>query len=283
MKIQDFIKEKKKQIIYGVGIIALLSVGIGVGIGITNYNKKQVENQKSADDIFIEDFSTILNRRWKQGDEIQVQFEEGKVSEKEHIIQVIANIQEEVDSLEQSKMSIEDRNLKILVDNYIEGDKLQIQSFETTNDELFYKYQEQSSQLRKPSLIELVEKYGVVIDEENMQTYKDFKAEATIINQEKESKDYLDKLANEIVFEEKRDEWGQQYFVAIVENNFNIDFRTIQYQVHYKDDEGLVVGNDYVFLDNFSQGTKQKITLTPYGMDNVKKIQLTIDYYEMRN
>ena len=69
----------------------------------------------------------------------------------------------------------EDKELKKVVENYIQGDKIQIESFKTTDIELQSKYTEDANGLRKPSMVTLVEEYGMVVDEENQQTYKNFK------------------------------------------------------------------------------------------------------------
>lgn len=58
--------------------------------------------------------------------------------------------------------------------------------------------------MRKPALIALVENYGVKINEENQQNYKDFKEKATVIKKENESQSYADKLASEIEFKKIR-------------------------------------------------------------------------------
>ena len=51
--------------------------------------------------------------------------------------------------------------------------------------------------------------------------------------------------------------------------------------MQFKDSEGIVVGNDYISLDNFTPGTKQKVELT-YVPDEAKTIQLSLDYLDLK-
>ena len=57
------------------------------------------------------------------------------------------------------------------------------------------------------------------------------------------------------------------------------DFKNITYQVQYKDKDGIVIGDDYVYLENFDSKSKQKIKLTPYE-EGVESIVLTTDWFE---
>ena len=262
--------------IIGLLLSGMLTFGI---VGCTNTTQKDI----SGDDIFLESFEDAINERWTEGDKIEEKFEKDKITEKEYRNKVIESIQNEIDAIEESKFNIEDKELEKIVDNYLQGDKLQIEYLKTENDELAYKYYEESNNLRKPALVSLVEDYGVEIDEEHQQTYKDFKEEATVINKENDAKNFTDKLANEMVFERTTDEWGSVQFVATVENTSKIDFASLQFQVNYKDANGVVVGSDWIFLENFNANSKQKVTLHPYeNVDAIEKIVITTDYFEIK-
>lgn len=262
--------------IIGLLLSGMLTLGI---VGCTNITQKDI----SGDDIFLESFEDAINERWTKGDKIEEKFEKNKITEKEYRNEIIENIQNEIDTIEKNKFNIEDKELKKIVNNYVQGDKLQIEYLKTENDELAYKYYEESNNLRKPALVSLVEDYDVEIDEEHQQTYKDFKEEATVINKENDAKDFADKLANEMVFERTTDEWGDIEFTTTVENTSKIDFVSLQFQVNYKNADGVVVGNDWISLENFNSNTKQKITLYPYeNVDSIEKIVVTTDYFEIK-
>lgn len=263
-------------------MISIIMVGITSTSMLVGCNKEE-KQEISGDDIFLECFEESLDKRWDEAVKIEDNFKEGKYSEDEYYERVIESIQEEVDSLEENKYNIEDKELKTIVDNYIQGDKLQIECFKTDDVNLTSKYYEESNNLRKPALISLVEDYGVEIDEEHQQTYKDFKEEATVINKENDAKDFANKLANEMVFETNKDEYGNTEFVAIVENTSEIDFASLQFQVNYKDADGVTVGSDWIFIENFDKGSKQKVTLYPYeNVEDIEKIVVTTDYVETK-
>ena len=263
--------------ILGLVLASMLSVG---AVGCGNNTQKEV----SGDDVFLDCFEDAINKRWNESDRIDKEIEKEKIeTTEEYNKKVIESIQKEVDTLEEGKVNIEDKELEKIVDNYIQGDKLQIECFKTENIELQSKYYEESNSLRKPALISLVEDYGVEIDEEHQQTYKDFKEEATIINKEKDAQDFADKLASEMVFENNRDEWGSLEFTTIVENTSEINFATLQFQVNYKDADGMVIGSDWIFIENFDANTKQRVTLYPYeNVDAIEKIVVTTDYFETK-
>ena len=125
----------------------------------------------------------------------------------------------------------------------------------------------------------MVNDYKIKIKDQHQQTYKDFKEQATIINKENKSEEFANKLASEITFEKSTDEFGDTVFTSIVENTSDIDFKNITYQVQYKDKDGIVIGDDYVYLENFDSKSKQKIKLTPYE-EGVESIVLTTDWFE---
>lgn len=262
-------------------LVSLILSGV-ISISMVGCNNKTTQEDVSGDDVFLECFEDAINERWTDGDIIEDKFEEGKLTEEEYYNEVIENIQEEINVIEESKFNIEDKELEKIVDDYIQGNKLQIECFKTENIELLSKYYEESNDLRKPALVSLVEDYCVEIDKEHQQTYKDFKEEATIINKEKDAQDFADKLASEMVFESSKNEWGDLEFIAIVENTSEINFASIQFQVNYKDADGIVIGNDYISLENFDANTKQKVTLTTYGIDNIEKIVVTTNYFEIK-
>lgn len=262
-------------------LISLILSGV-ISVSMVGCNNKITQEDVSGDNIFLESFEDTLNKRWTNGDIIEDKFEEGKFTEEEYYNKVIENIQEEINAIEEGKFNIEDKELEKIVDNYIQGNKLQIECFKTENIELQSKYYEESNDLRKPALVSLVEDYGVEIDEEHQQTYKDFKEEATIINKEKDAQDFTNKLANGMVFESEKNEWGDLEFTTIVENTSEINFASLQFQVNYKNADGIVVGNDWIFIENFDANTKQRVTLMPYEIDDIEKIVVTTDYFEIK-
>ncbi|MGN1401994.1 MAG: FxLYD domain-containing protein [Bacillus sp. (in: firmicutes)] len=258
-------------------IISLLLASIMV-ISMVGCSNETTQKKESPDDLFIEDFGKAINKRWTEQDELD---EDKDISEEEYSERNVKILEEELETIEESLANVEDKELKETASQYVEGTKIQIEMFKTTDYELQYQYSEESEQLRKPALIKLVEDYGVSIDEEHEQIYRDFKEQATVINKENEANQYAEKLAQEISFERTVDEFGYVTYKTIVENTSDFEFDTLQYDVQFKDEDGIVVGNDYMSLDNFKPGNKQKVELTLVP-EEAETVIISLDYLDLK-
>ncbi len=257
---------------FSVFFTLLLVIGI---LGCSNQSEKSTENI-SPDDVFIEEFSKAINERWAEQDKIE-DSEEEEISDEKNV----KILEKELESIEKSLANVEDKELKELGNQYVEGAKFQIEMFKTNDLELQFEYSEKSEKLRKPALIKLVDEYNVIIEEEFQQTYKDFKEQAVVINKENDANSFAEKLAQEIVLEKKTDEYGDLMYTSIVENTSDFEFDTLQYDVQLKDSDGIVVGNEYIYLENFLPGTKQKVELT-YLPEDTATFELSLDYLELK-
>lgn len=258
--------------IFSLFFALLMVIGI---LGCSNQSEKAKE-KISPDDVFIEEFSKAINERWAEQDKIE-ESEEDKI----YIEKNVEILEKELEAIEKSLANVEDKELKELGNQYVEGAKFQIEMFKTNDWELQMEYSEKSEQVRKPALIKLVDEYNVIIEEEFQQTYKDFKEQATVINKENEANSFAEKLAQEIVFEKTTDEYGDLIYTAIVENASDIEFETLQYDVQFKDSNGIVVGNDFIYLENFIPGTKHKVELT-YLPESTATFELSLDYLALK-
>ncbi|MCT2347205.1 FxLYD domain-containing protein [Bacillales bacterium AN1005] len=252
---------------------ALLMV-IGI-IGCSNQSEK-VKEKISPDDVFIEEFSKAINERWAEQDKL-----EGTEEDKIYTEKNVGILEKELKSIEKSLANVEDKELKELGNQYVEGAKSQIEMFKTNDLELQFEYNEKSEKLRKPALIKLVDEYNVIIEEKFQQTYKDFKEQATVINKENDANNFAEKLAQEIVLKKTTDEYGDLMYTAIVENTSDIEFESIHYDVQLKDSSGIVIGNEYIYLENFMPGTKQKVELT-YLSEDTATLELSLNYLELK-
>lgn len=264
----------KKKIL---SLVTILTFTIGI-VGCSSNGKTQ--EKLNGDEEFIQTFQTSINKRWKKQEELEEKYEQNvSFSDEEYTEETIKVLEDEINALEEKQNNIEDKDLKSYAKDYIEGVKKQIEANKTDDYELQDKYIQESDKLRKPALIALVEDYGVKIDKEHEQTYKDFKEKATIIKKENESQSYADKLATEMEFEKTTDEFGYIEFKTTVENTSDFNFKSLSYNVQYKDKEGTVVGNDIIYLENFNKNSKQKIKLSPVEED-VEDIAITTDWFE---
>lgn len=270
---------KIKSKVLGLILVSVISFGVA-GCSNTNNNASSQSQEQSTDEAFIKDFETAVNKRWDEQDKLDKKAETNtSYTDAQYVEDTIKILQKEITTLEKNYEGIKDKELKEIATNYIEGCKKQLEANKTEDVELMYKYIEESETLRKPSLIAMVDNYGVKINDEHQQTYKDFKEKATVINKENEAQAYADKLGSEMIFEKSNDEFGDIIFNSIVENTSEIDYKTLSYKVQYKDNDGVVVADDYIYLENFAPGSKQKVELTPYE-DNVETVVITTDWFE---
>lgn len=273
---------KKRKVFLGLILLIITSIIIvGCSSKSNNQNNQNSQNQEiSSDEKFIKSFEKSINQRWDEQDKLEKKFEKDTTyTIEQYTKDSVKVLENEIKNLEPYKENIKDKDLKEIAKNYIEGVKKQIEAQKSNDYELQIKYQEESDKLRKPALIAMVNDYKIKIKDQHQQTYKDFKEQATIINKENNSKEFADKLASEASFEKNTDEFGDIVFTTIFENTSDIDFKNISYQVQYKDKDGVVIGDDYVYLENFDSKSKQKIKLTPYE-EGVESIVLTTDWFE---
>lgn len=267
--------------VLGLILVSMISFGV-VGCSSTNNEGTTQTQDESTDEAFIKDFEVAINKRWDDQNKLEKKFNTNtSYTEDKYTEDTINVLENEVVALEKNKDGIKDKELKKIADNYIEGVKKQIEAQKTGDFELQNKYIEESEKLRKPALIAMVDDYEIKIKDEHQQTYKDFKEQASIINKENASKAFADKLAREMVFEKTTGEFGDEEFSAIVENTSDINFNNISYKVQYKDKDGVVIEDDYIFLENFEVGAKQKVKLTPYE-EGVESIVVITDYFETK-
>lgn len=253
-----------KKILFGIASTLALLMLTGCGSGSDSTTSK-----KTGDQEFIEIASKSINNRWEEQDKV---IYDGTENAKN--IQII---EKEIQSLEQAKEKITDSELLKTADDYINGTKKQVDSLKTQDLDLQYKYSEESEKLRKPALINLVDKYNMKINDNNKQTYDDFKAKATIINHENQAKSFAEKLANEVNFESSK-EYSWTKYIATLENTSEFNFEYIHYTVQFKDADGIVVDNSILSLNNFTPNSKQKTDVSTDKEHKTVSVQLD-DFY----
>lgn len=269
---------KKKA--YALALVGVLSLGV---VGCSNNDGQPAGNEEVATDAtFIKAFEKAINKRWDEQVKLEKKFaKDTSYTEEKFVEDTIKILEDEIEGLEKNQSGISDKELKKISEDYIEGVRKQIEANKTQDFELQSKYIEESDKLRKPTLIAMVDEYEVAIKEEHMQTYKDFKEQALVINKEVESQAFADKLAMEMAFEKTTNEYGDVEYTLIVENTSDFDFENISYDVQYKDADGVVIGNDFIYLEKFYKGAKQKVTLRPYE-EGIESLVVTTDWIDVK-
>ncbi|MBU3090372.1 FxLYD domain-containing protein [Clostridium gasigenes] len=257
---------KKITTLFLAGVISMSLVACG------GEKETLTGNQK-----FINVFEKSVNARWTEQDKPT------KTSDEEKTKKNVAILEKEIKSLEENLSGIDDPVLKKNAEDYIEGAKQQIESMKTNDYKLKDDYQQKSDALRKPSLMSMVETYGVKINSEHEQIYKDFKAQATVIDKENKSRTYAEELGTQIKLEKVTEEYGSVKLESVVENTSDFDFESISYNVQYKDADGVVIGTDFIYLNQFSKGQKQKVELMLFSDKAFETILITLDDVYIKN
>lgn len=55
----------------------------------------------------------------------------------------------------------------------------------------------------------------------------------------------------------------------------------LSYDVQLKDSDGIVVGNDFIHLENFTPGAKHKVELL-YVPEDTETLELSLDYFAIK-
>lgn len=235
---------------------------------------KETKVEQTPEQKFVEVFEKEINKRWTESDKLDSK----KLDEASYNEALVKIMESEINALKIESESLTDVALKEIANNYIEGTLAQIEAFKTNDYDLMWSYQEKAEKLRKPALVALVDTYGVKINEEHQQTYKDFKEAATVINQENEAKEYAENLALQMTFNKIEGEFGEVSYETIVENTSDITFSSLSFNIKCKDKDGVVVATDFIYLENFEPGTKEKAEIYPYE-ENIDILSVTVDSF----
>lgn len=235
---------------------------------------KKVDNELTPNQKIVQLFETTINKRWTAQNKLNAKTEE------ESIEKTVKILEDEIKPLSENLSAVDDPILKQNITDYIEGVELQIEALKTNDYNLQNEYTEKSDSLRKPALVSLVDTYGIKINTEHEQTYKDFKATASVINKENEAKKYAESLAASLKFEETTDTYGDIELKTILENTSDFNYDALSFDVKFQNADGIVVDTDHIYLSNFNKGEKQQVSLNLYSPEPYETILVTLsDFY----
>ena len=102
-----------------------------------------------------------------------------------------------------------------------------------------------------------------------------------IINKENDAKKYAEKLALEMQFNKIEEDYGSITYETIIENTSNITFDSLSFNVKCKDKDGVVILNDYIYLNNFEPNTKQKAEIFT-SKEGIETLSVTLDSFYLK-
>ena len=261
----------------------LLSIAVMVSLGVSFVGCSRTMDGVAVDEQeFIKVFEETINRSFERQTNLWDDFEKYSSYTKENYKNEMKKVlQNEIDTIDDNKEAIINDKLKRAVEVYVEGVNKQIESINATEEETAYKYEEEANELRKESLLLMVENYGVNISEKNKQIYNEILENVIRVEKENKPQSFVEKLANDVKLKMAEDNFGDVNFLALFENTSNLYFKNLSYKVEYKNERGEIVSHEYISIKDFTPGDTKKIKLTPY-QNEVVSADLFIDWYETK-
>lgn len=232
-------------------------LGIVTGCGNEEINEESNNTKLNVDTEFIKDLEKSTEARWdktaESDQELNLTWEE-ELNYLESFVQAEAEI---IYKYEEKKFN--DPRLEKLAKDYVEGVKLQEKSLDyATRDEFkFYEDWDKGADIRSVALTELVDDYGVNVDENNM---KELRRNSQLVEEEKEREKAIDEMLEGIEFKIDSDEYDWKEYVAVVENTTDIEFSSFDLEIKLIDEDDVTIDHHYAYANNWQPGEKVKFS-----------------------
>ena len=219
------------------------------------------EEPAYADQNFISDMSKGLQARWKLNDEDEAKegYEEILVNSEEYQEMMNNYIQAELDYIEKyQNEKFEDSNLQQIAVEYVnllKQHKDACQYMTVDYDKYLEEFQPIYDE-RSKIISQLVNDYGMTVDEEYQQTLNDFLTNSQLVAEQESAEAAIQQMLGTIQFEEVEDNGGYKTYQAVVENTTGIDFDTFNITINLLDSDGVIVETTYDNVSAFTQGAK---------------------------
>lgn len=251
----------------------IILIPIILGICLIGCTKNNVEEVKIQDTHFILDLEKALESRWNyvskvENDEIKVE------SDSEYYKECV---NKELSKLETYKEAeFKDARLRKLMLDYIEGLNTQLDSIKYYDIDML-KYNElwtQGYNLRSKVIVELVEDYGLKVDEKELNKIK---VNVQVLKEDEGVEKEVEELSKTIKFQEVKNEYGYKTYSAIVENTTSVKFESFYLNIKLIDADGVVVETAISSVDNWNPS--EKMTFEIFTDKDFEKIEWEYEYF----
>lgn len=264
----------KKLIIIGLSCLALSGCAS---------EEPVAEEPTYADQDFISDMSKGLQARWKlnKEDEAKEGYDEILVNSEEYQEMMNNYIQAELDYVEKyQNEKFEDSNLQEVAVEYVnllKQHKDACQYMTVDYDKYLEEFQPVYNE-RSKIISQLVNDYGMTVDEEYQQTLNDFLTNSQLVTEQENAEAAIQKMIDSIQFEEVEDNGGYKTYRAVVENTTGIDFDTLNITINLLDGDGVIVETTYDNVSAFAQGAKVQFEFMTDK--EFTSTQVSVDWWE---
>lgn len=271
----------KKYVIRLIGSICMAGLLMGCG-NVDNDHKE--EKPQFADQAFVESMSKGLQSRWKLNNEDAKKdgYENIADNSEENREMMVQYIETELNNIEKYKDErFEDSSLQELAIKYINLLKKhkEICSYITVD---YDKYSEEFEPIyneRSEIMEEMVNNYGLEVDEEYQNTLDEFLTNSKLVKEKNANDEAISEMIKAINFERTPDDGSDfKTYQATVENTTEIDFKTFGIVINLVDKDGVIVDTDYESVQNFAKGAKARFEfMTDEAFETT---EITLDWWE---
>lgn len=166
-----------------------------------------------------------------------------------------------------SNEAFKKQGLKDLMNEYItcinEANEA-LQYYVSDNDKYLSLIQSVNNNRRR-ILTRLVSDYGLAVDEEHQAAFSESLSNAKATGVYSKQQETVNALVSGIEFEKKPDDYyGQKYhtYVGNVNNTTGISFEKLDIKIKLYDKDGVVVGTESIYLENFKNESTEKAEFT---------------------
>lgn len=271
----------KRILVIGLCLISLSLVACGnnkVNEDVSKNTEVSEESKEASNELFLSLASEAINESLE---EIISMRNEGTMTNESY-----ANIIErENEKIELLLGNIYDEDLLRVAKDYVEGNKLNIKynrEDEEKGDPLErIEYGWERDKLIATSVVELVENYGLVINEENKAFYNNCRKKFDEINKDNENIKIAQDLLSNIEFEAVSDEsWSEGVeedwfkYTATIKNTSDVSFRSIDVTLKLVDKDGTSEEGKNIIWE-FYKGTEQDFYF--YSPKEYESISIIVD------
>lgn len=176
---------------------------------------------------------------------------------------------------EYENKEFKDSRLKKLCTQYIDGLKKQEEAtkYYITDFVKFDEMWAEGLKERSIALMDINNEYEIKLKDEVVDELDQWAKQG---NEENEFKHELDKTVNNIKFELDKNDYGWKYYSSVQENTTNKDITYINMVVKLKDENGVTVEEQYIYLDSWKKGEKVKMEFSTEK--EFVDTEITVDY-----
>ena len=232
------------------------------------------------------DFVKDLAEGWQERFDYECQAADADSAEEQQKL-MINGCEAELSHVEKySNEEFKKQGLKALMDEYIgciKDGKAAIQYYRADNEKYLSLAQTVNNDRRR-ILTRLVNDYGMTVDEEYKDAFAEFLTNAEISGIYSKKQNEVDDFVEKIKFEKEPNEYyGEKYhtYSAKVKNTTDINFEKIDIKVKLYDTEGVVVGTENIYLENYKSDSTEKMEFSTDA--KFEKIEVSCDSWKEAN